>query len=173
MPTVFSKPEPLDPIPQLVIGLMNKWHQELSKAGVKVGVILAANPDGVAVTHGGYPAMATMKIVSLKDRLVKGYDAELLIDEREWEDLTDESRAALIDHELCHLDLVTKEDPISGNMILQRDDLGRPKLRTRKGDWNVGDGFRDVVFRHGDDAVEFENIRRAFARANLAKRGEE
>jgi hypothetical protein len=49
------------------------------------------------------------------------------------------------------------------------DDIGRPKLRLKKGDWNAGDGFRDVVARHGDHAAEFENIRRAYAVACEAK----
>ncbi len=72
---------------------------------------------------------------------------------------------ALIDHELSHLGPC-----IDGKTGLPKhDDLGRPKLKTRLGDWNAGDGFKEVVARHGDYAAEFENLSRAMTAANAAK----
>jgi len=36
-------------------------------------------------------------------------------------------------------------------------------------DWGTSDGFRSVVARHGDNAVEFYNIKQAMMIANAAK----
>jgi hypothetical protein len=145
---------------------IGEWHKLLKDEGVQLGVLMAINGDGPAVKHGGYPAMATIRVVPLKDRVTKEYDAELLIDEKEWNQLKPEHRLALCDHELTHLELATEKE--SGEV--KRDDLGRPKLKTRKGDWNGGDGFAEVVERHGDFAVEFLNAQRAFTRAKAASK---
>src|SRR5262249_5260095 len=112
-----------------------------------------------------------VKPVPLKDRLTKGYDAELLIDEDKWKDLSKDQQAALLDHELTHLRLVMTEDEETGKEKVQEDDIGRPKLRTVKGDWNVGGGFAAVVARHGENAIEFVNARRAEALAMAALNG--
>src|SRR5207237_2850403 len=101
--------------------------------------LFAYNPDGPAIKHHGSPARATIKVVALKDRLTKGYDAELLIDEAEYNQMRPEHINALIDHELCHLALALKK----GKIVL--DDLGRPRLKTIAADWDAGDGFAAVV----------------------------
>jgi hypothetical protein len=53
-------------------------------------------------------------------------------------------------------------------LIVQTDDIGRPKLKLVPGDWNAGDGFRAIVREFGDDAIEFANIRSAWAFAEKA-----
>jgi hypothetical protein len=160
----------------LLCRVMERSHQELFEAAVQVGVLMASNPDGPAVKHGGYAAFATIKIVGLKDRVSKQYDAELLIDESEWNRFRAEHQTALIDHELSHLTLAKlspkelkqamREDPKAPWWKL--DDLGRPKLKTVPGTWNAGDGFEDVVRRHGDFAIEYLNLQAAKARADAA-----
>lgn len=172
---------------------MDQWHHDLAKANVRIGIIMAANPkDGPAVSHGGYPALATIKIVPLKDRITKGYDAEMLIDATFWKTTTDETRMALLDHELSHLELKKPkerkpekkkhhdeepvdpedDDTIAGQSFLV-DDIGRPILKTKKGDWNVGDGFAEVVRRHGVHAIERVNIKNAEAIINTIENDDE
>jgi hypothetical protein len=172
---------------------MDQWHHDLAKANVRIGIIMAANPkDGPAVSHGGYPALATIKIVPLKDRITKGYDAEMLIDATFWKTTTDETRMALLDHELSHLELKKPkerkpekkkhhdeepvdpedDDTIAGQSFLV-DDIGRPILKTKKGDWNVGDGFAEVVRRHGVHAIERVNIKNAEAIINTIESDDE
>jgi hypothetical protein len=146
--------------------VMQAHHAELHNAGVRVGILLAYNPDGPAVKHHGAAARATIKIVPLKDRLTKNYDAEMLIDQAECDLMRAEHLNALMDHELSHLILAKKK---RGETAVVRDDLGRPKLKTIPGDWNAGDGFKAVVARHGGYAAEFENLRRAMAAAEAAK----
>jgi hypothetical protein len=168
--TSFGLPD--EPLLHLLAEIMERHHRPLHDAGVRVGVILAqTDGDGPPVSHGGYPALATIRIVSLKDRLSKSFDAELLIDRQEFEDLTERQRAALIDHELSHLQLAkfsysSKTDaygePIEGAEEIRfvTDDLNRPKLKLKKGDFHLGDGFAGVIRRNGADAVEFIHIRK-------------
>lgn len=156
MPTSFSQAD--DATVALLSQTIAKFHPELKKHEVIIGVLIAANPDGPAVKHAGYAAAATIKVVPLKDRLTKGYDAELLIDNDHWKDCRKEHRVALLDHELSHLEVAKSK---SGGVKL--DDLGRPKLKLLPGDIVQSDGFREVVKRHGDYAPEVITLKKASA----------
>lgn len=141
-------------------------------------VLFASNPDGPAVKRGGYPALATIKPLPLKDRVMKEGDALLVIDESEWYELKPAQRVALLDHELSHIDTIDRDesDPNedrgegASKVTWKTDDIGRPKLKSVKGDWNAGDGFAAVVARHGASAIEFENLSRCKSAADRAKR---
>ena len=179
MATTYQKADP--DVLSLLLRAMADWHPELREAGVEVGVLMAYNPDGPAVKHHGAPAFATIRVVSLKDRVSKSYDAEMLIDEGEWGRFREHHRSALVDHELKHLQLVPlspkerkaaqREDPKAPWWKL--DDLGRPRLKLRPGDWDAGDGFKEVVARHGDVAIEYMNLASAKAKADAAREKKE
>lgn len=179
MPTTYAAPLPTDPILPLLADVMERWHERLAKAKVRVGVLWALNEDGPALKHGGYPVLARIKPASLELRVISrmdggdGFDALLKIDEEQYRDLEDDSRVALLDHELAHLDTVDEE--VDGRTLIKRDDIGRPKLRTVEGDWNGGDAFRSVIARHGEAAIEFISAKRAaaFAKAALEEFQEE
>lgn len=162
-----ADPEVYDLLKQI----MQANHADLAETGVLFGILMAECPDGPAVKHAGYPALACVKVVSAKDRVGKNYDIEMLIDLREWEELSDEHRAAVIDHELEHCKRVpnTPKRVAAGELAWKTDDRGRPKIKMKKGDWQVGDGFACVVARHGDYAAEYLNIQRAKAFADAAK----
>jgi hypothetical protein len=161
--------------------MLTTHHPRLAEAAVRVGICVGYNPDGDAITHGGYPAAATMKVVKLKDRVTKGYDAELSVDERVWRDLTDAQRLALLDHELSHIDTIDVPEKqlkelraeSADAVSWKTDDIGRPKLRSVPGDWMAGDGFTQVVARHGLDAIEYRNIAHAKASADQARQAGE
>lgn len=160
-----------------VIDLLNRilreHHPDLAEAGVRVGVLMAFNPEGDAVRHSGYPALACVKVVSLKDRVTKGYDVEMLIDQSAWDDMRAQHRAALVDHELTHVRRVPNSAKAlrEGGLKWKTDDIGRPKIKMRKGDFHCGDAFAEVIARHGDYAAEYLNIQRAKSFADAAKRG--
>lgn len=154
-----------------VTKVINTWHQMFQTADVKIGIIMCASDkdDVPALKHSGYPALATIKVVPLKDRISKNYDAELMIDANFWETTTEERRLALVDHELCHLRL--KEPKAGqanvkevGDLQILYDDIGRPVLKLVGGDWNVGDGFEEVVRRHGEVAIEVSSVKAIGAR---------
>lgn len=158
--------------------VMQRYHERLHTAQVRVAVLMARNPDGSAVKHGGYPALATIKPLPLKDRVLKDADALLVIDEDEWYDLKPAQRVALLDHELSHLDTIDRDenDPNedtgegASKVTWKTDDIGRPRLKSVKGDWQAGDGFAAVVARHGASAIEFESLSRCKHRADTARR---
>lgn len=170
MGITFDKPDTA--VTQSLASVMEKYHPALHGLGVTVGVLMCFAEDGPAVKHSGYPALAKIKVMSLKDRIKWGYDAELLIDKREWDDLTAEQRLALLDHELSHLRPILKKSEGDTEPKPQYDDIGRPRLRTVLADIAPSDGFRDVVARHGENAIEFHNLRRAHAQAMAALNGE-
>jgi hypothetical protein len=167
--TIYSIPLPTDPVVPMVLEVARRWHQRLHDAEVRIGVLFAANPDGPALRHGGDPVVALVRVLSLKWRVLTSHDALLEIDQTKWEDLDDDSRLALVDHELSHVDTVEKDGPMGGT-VLQRDDIGRPKLRTVDGDWLGSDGFLHVIARHGEAALELINSRRVHSLAMAALR---
>lgn len=172
MPTTYTIAD--EEVRELLAAVVHKNHRDLHEAGVIWGVLMALNPGGIAVSHGGYPAAATVRIVPLKDRVTKHYDAEIVIDLRWWETHRRKHQLALLDHEVRHVALAKKlgRDVESDTLQFTRDDIGRPKLRLVKGDWNAGDGFADVCERHGEWAVEFENLSQCYSLAKAAAHGE-
>lgn len=171
MATSYTKAD--SDVHDLVARIVAESHPDLREAGVRFGILMAYNPDGDAVKHAGYPALACVSVVSLKDRVTKGYDVEMLIDQQEWENMHALHRAALIDHELTHVRRVPNSPKAikEGGLAWKTDDIGRPKIKMRKGDFHCGDAFAEVIARHGDFAAEYLNITRAKNFADQARRG--
>lgn len=145
----------------LVNSVLRTFHPDLHQEELSVGVLMAVaavdeqtgEPKGHALTHGGYPAAAKIRIVGTRDRALGVEDVVITIDSAHWDDLSNDQRIALIDHELTHIELVRDK-----NGAFATDDLGRPKLKMRKHDWQVG-GFDSVVTKHGDNAPEVTAVR--------------
>ena len=158
------------------------YAPDLLAAGVRVGLRFCTNSDGDAVTHGGYPCFAKIAIVPAKWRLSVPWDAVIEVDQTEYSDAEHASRLALFHHELNHLKVVEAsgrigmeadykqacelaqlkgDSPPDPPVWWKTDYLGRPKLKTRKGDWNVGDGFCSVIEQHGPGSIEYQNIKKA------------
>lgn len=178
MPTTFSAADP-EVLRLLDHSVLPDHFPRLVELGVRIGVVMAYNPDGGAIKHGGYPAAATIKVVSLKDRVTKGFDAELLVDQGVWDGLRHRQRLSLLYHECRHLEPVPQRDDEeprhldNGAPDCARDDLTRPRLKCVPGDWNGGDGFRDCVALFGDDAIEHQNAALAFGAAEAARKAGE
>jgi len=161
------------PAPDIIAVMVNQRMEShkplMHHHGVRIGILFAQNDKGPAVKLHGAACNATIRIISHKDRVTKRYDAELVIDERNWDGFSDRQRQALIAHELEHLELVQKIDPDTKVKRVQYDEGGRPKLKLRPGDWDVGDGFASVVAEFGKDAVEYFNIDLAYRTAEYAR----
>lgn len=168
MATTYSVADPT--VFEVVAGRVAAAHADMADAGVRFGVLFAYNPGRPAVRHGGYPAAAVVRLVPQKDRVTKGFDAEIVIDQNVWGELSPRQRLALVAHELRHVRLVRKEQ--NGILRVQLDDCGRPKLRLAPGDWSGGDGFSDIVAEFGQDSLEHRTARHVWAKADGAeKRG--
>jgi Putative phage metallopeptidase len=157
MPTTYEPATDL--VTKLADRVMREHHPGLHAAKVQVGYLMAhaprdANdePKGPAIKLRGRACKAVVRIVNLKDRVAGLPDAMVILDGDEWDEWSEREQAAIIDHELTHLELKTDE---SG--AVQRDDIGRPKLRMRLHDFEFG-GFLDVAKHYGDDSTEKQVI---------------
>jgi len=137
--------------------VLEKYHPQLHDAELIVDVLVAfatknehGEPRGPALSHGGYPAIATVRINPLKQRVLGQGDALVTLDGDRWGDFSADEQRAILDHELTHLELVESED---GGGV-EGDDIGRPKLRIVKHDHQFG-WFDAVVRRHGRNSVEW------------------
>jgi hypothetical protein len=169
MPTTYGLADRYDIVRQILSDTMERWHQPLHEAEVRVAILWAENEDGPAIKRGGDPVAAQIQVLALKWRVLTDHDALLTIDKNVWDSLDQASQIALVDHELSHLELA-KFTKIEGASIrFDRDDIGRPKLTTVPGDWASSDGFRHVVVRHGSAAVEAISVRRTEAIVRAAQ----
>lgn len=155
-------------IHRLVKEVAAEHHSELVVAGVTVDCIMAYGPkdkdghtSGPAIKVGGYQAAACIRKTSLRDRAFGNADAQLIIDGDRWDDHSTKRQAALIDHELQHLEVcweVWPDPKVEGSGIPTRDDLGRPKLAIRLHDMVAG-GFIETVKRYGRASLDAQHIR--------------
>lgn len=138
--------------------IIGTTHKELQEVGLTVDFLFARNDEGDAVTDKGYPAVAVVKIVPLKDRAAGRRDAEIVIDAVAWEQMTEAQKDALLDHELLHL-IVRRTDDNSYDY----DDLSRPKLKMRLHDIQAG-WFLEIAQRHGEASPEVMQAKHIYAR---------
>lgn len=156
MPTL-TKPKP--DVDNLLAHVMSKFHGVLDAAGVTVG-LLRATPNETedhAVKLHGYACAAVVKITPYEKRVMGLPDAVITFDGVAWEGFSPAERIALFDHELNHLELRFDKEG-----TLKTDDCGRPKLKMRLHDWELG-GFAVVADRHKGAALEVQGFRAAHA----------
>lgn len=171
MPITYEK-APGD-VAEMLAGAMRRYHPHLVAADVTVAVLFADDVDpetgesSRCLKHQGYDAAAVMSITPLKHRALGVADALLVIDSVAWANLGLSERDALLDHELEHLRVLdvycgyvswdAEERQLIGHP--RTDDLGRPKLKIKLHDIQVG-GFLAVMKRHGAAALETQVLRR-------------
>lgn len=134
--------------------VLRQWHGNLIDAGLTINYLFVSDVDKdgeakPALKHAGYPAIATVRINSLKDRAEGKSDVTITIDSYRWDEMSEAERLAVLDHEATHVELKTDAD--TGNLI--RDDLGRPRLMMRLHDHQAG-WFHEVAERHGRHSAE-------------------
>ena len=137
-------------VDEQLVAVRAKHHAALAAVTIAALFVHKIDTDGEshqALRHQGFPALATVTVTGLKHRALGLADVVLLVDASSWKKLGKRERAALLDHELEHLELVADK----------LDDLGRPCLRLRFHDWRL-EGFRSVVARHGRYALEAKAV---------------
>lgn len=139
-----------DEVRERLIALIKRFHPDLEKVQVRIDLLMAStdSENGHAVTCGGYPAYAVVRVLGPKERTMERGDAEIVIDRDAYEAMNPATRDALLDHELYHLEV--KRD--QGGQV-KRDDHGRPVLKLRKHDFQVG-WFHEIARRHGMASIE-------------------
>lgn len=151
MPILKKAPNEVRLIVDEMVGM---YHTPLRDAKVTIDLLFAfpksEDDETAPVKLHGYPCVAVVKINAYKLRVLGHGDAEITIDAHQWDELSEEERRALIDHELTHLELRTDKDG-----FVKRDDLDRPLLKMRKHDHQFG-WFDEVARRHGSASVEVQ-----------------
>lgn len=133
-------------------------HRPLLDAKVRIDFIFAYAEDGnVAIRHNGQQALGLCKRLPLKQRAMGRGDAEITLDAAWWALANKPARRALLDHELHHIEVDQAK----------RDDLGRPVLRLRKHDVQIG-WFAIIAERHGDFSIERQQARDIYDRHGQA-----
>lgn len=140
-----------DEVHDRVRTLFHRYYTDTLKAvGAKIDLLMVSTDaeDAHALTHGGYPALATVRIIGAKDRAKGCGDAEIVIDRDAYEGMTSSQRDALLDHELYHLDIKRGR---TGQPKF--DDHKRPCFTMRKHDIQVG-WFAEIARRHKENSHE-------------------
>jgi hypothetical protein len=156
----------LEPAPVAVIKLFEKAmrdnHERLVEAGVTVQILMKhakvgddGKPKGPALKLHGVPAFATVKIMSVADRVAGAEDIRIVLDGDSWPEHTEERQLAIADHELTHV-LVDDDG--------KTDDAERPVLKMRHHDYDGG-LFFEVCERHGMEEPQTEALLAAYAKA--------
>lgn len=156
MPT-FKKDD--GPLADMAAEILTEFdtHAPIVEAGVRVDYLFAfgdVNENGEtvgdALKKNGVKALGICRKLSLKDRAKGLGDAEICIDGDWWDSASPEEQRALLDHELHHISVVEE----------RRDDLGRPVLKLRKHDLEIG-FFAIIAQRHGVHSMERQQAKRA------------
>lgn len=153
MPTYKKNPTEVTMLANAVLA-MHESHKPIVDHGVKIDFLFAYpkyddndKPVGDAIKQNGIKALGLCRKTSLKDRVKGMGDAEILVDYEWWKDATEAQQMALLDHELHHIQV----NALNG--VLKTDDAGRPVLRLRKHDVQVG-WFKVVSERNGVHSQE-------------------
>jgi len=138
--------------------IIREHHTLLDASDATFEVLFVSDIDKDGEIHQalachGYPAAATVKIHSLPLRALGLGDFLITVDAATWASLSTAERTALLDHELCHVEAIENDGDF------EHDDLGRPKLRLRKHDWQLG-GFVGIAKRHHNRALEVQAVKR-------------
>ena len=153
--------------------VLAKYHCELVEAGVTIQLLEAFaardgnnEPRGPAIKHHGWPAAATVKINSQKDRVAGMADATINIDGDAWSTRSDAEQIAILDHECYHLEICRtkpKKRKKAGKVYFEGggeiilDDCCRPKLKMRPHDNQMGT-FDLIAERHGKHSLEAQQV---------------
>lgn len=143
----------------MVSDLILEHYPELAEARVKFEVFLAhastndkGEAKGPALKLHGYPALATVQVVSYKNRVAGCKDVRIYLDGDAWSLWGLERKKALLDHEIFHCEIRRDKD---GN--IKSDDAGRPKLAIKPHDIQIG-GFHEIAARHKEESLEVQQV---------------
>ena len=146
--------------------LLMEHHPDLHAAGVTVEVIFGyayRNADDEQVGHAykvrQRPVSSTSSKTKLIDRVLGAADIRIELDGDQWESLHVDQQAAIIDRELQSF-AVAKDN--EDGVIL--DSHGRPKLKTRLPDFEVGI-YTEIAKRHREASVECISMAQIYLQA--------
>lgn len=128
------------PLYAMLNRLIEKFHEELTNAKIVLAWALNWKPDADGITKLGQ-----CRKVSDLDRELHGYDAVILLNREFFQSadpkVTDDTRKAVIDHELCHVTVVYDRE---GEPKV--NEKGKTLYRMRK---HEIEEFTEILSRYG------------------------
>jgi hypothetical protein len=147
-----------DDVADLVAALIKKHRPDLKKNEVTIDLLFVAHDgEGPALTLHGYACAAVVRKLGVKDRSAGRADAEIVIDHEQWCTFEPDTRKALMHHELKHLEVV-----MDGKARPKVDSAGRPVLKIRKHDHQIG-WFMEVAQIYGRASIEVQQAEQLIA----------
>lgn len=141
------------PVNKLVETIIARREPDLKEAGVTVQVLFAyGDGDAPPIKVGGYACAAKIKINSRAQRVAGLPDATITVDGDQWKDWTERRQEAVLAHQLHHLLVVRFDDG-----MIKEDDAGRPKLKMRLHDHQIG-VFECIMNDYREDSLDHEAV---------------
>lgn len=145
--------------------LLRRYYQDLIEAELRIYYLFVATDEvKPALTSGGYPVPALIKVNSLKCRVEGKADCTLTIDKNWYDGVDKDKNVAAIDQQLYRITLAQDDEG-----KYERDDIGRPRVRLRPYDITIN-GFHEIAKRHRFASVEvaaFNEVAKAFVQGGL------
>jgi uncharacterized small protein (DUF1192 family) len=150
---------------ELLSTVISQYHStRFGDCGMKIALTFVSKLDSEemlvpALKFAGALAAGMATITPRKQKIHVLHDAEIHVDRYTWDELSPQARIALLDHEITHLE--PSLDRKTG--AFKKDDAGRQVVHTRRDDFLLT-GFYEVVRRHGEAALEYNSVLRAYTR---------
>ena len=130
--------------------LIEEHRQDLVKCDAKITLLFAFSDkeDKPALKHKGQRVAGSCRVWAYADKVDGKPDVTIKLDGERWKKWGDKKRRSLIHHELEHIALFMDE---------KFDDMSRPVLKSRHGDWEF-DGFHSILELYGRDSFEYANL---------------
>ena len=117
------------PVQTVARKVIAKWHTELDNPRILYLI------DVETMKSRGFETLAKIRKASpVESHLKGGLDLVLIVSGPIWKAMTDEQKLALIDHELCHVELTSPDSGEPGSYLLRGHDI---------------EEFNVIVKRHG------------------------
>jgi hypothetical protein len=138
--------------------VMQRYHGGLFALDTTVDILMASpprdgnsDPTGPALKLHGQRAYAIIRQTRPDERALGHADLHLKIDKEAWEEMDEDERTALIDHELSHITPKLKDGAV------KRDVYERPLFCIVPHNYEVG-WFFQVARRHGRKSIECRQL---------------
>ena len=156
MGVIYERADVIAPeVCEMAREIIESHHPELrllDETWATVAILMATNGDKESdeppLKDGAYPVVGQIKPVPYVQRVDGRRDAEIRLDRKRWDNMTEPQQRATLDHLISFLEVDTDQ-----HGFVKTDDAGRPRLRIKAADWFLK-GFRHIARRYGSDSPE-------------------
>jgi hypothetical protein len=153
---------------EIIAAIAGKHHPDLVEAKAKIECLVARREGakgekigGSAVRENGYPRAAKIKITSLHDRTLGMEDVVITLDEKKFDDMTPDEKAAVIDQQLERIEVMREGGESDTDKPILLDKWGRPRMKLKKFDHSFL-WFNSIAERHADASREVQEAKHFF-----------